>query len=371
MRKMLFVCLFVLVAGGGVAFSRMDSTAETEPAPVADLAGVGALGRIEPCSEVIQVNAPSVMEPPVVEQLLVDVGDDVQFGQILAVLDSHRRQLADVEQARAAVLVAEKSLAQVQAGARSGDIEAQEALVEKTQARLDLAEKQLERVQKLVKSKAASQDDVDIRESEVIVLRRELRQHSAALAAIREIRVVDIERAEAEIIRAKAELQRADADLEVSNIRSPITGQVLRVNTRAGERIDSDGLLDLGDTRQMDVVAEVHESDILKIRKQQSAKIFIRNLSETLSGEVIEVGRLIGRRDVLSNDPVDDTDARVVEVRIRLRDDDGRLVAGMSFARVEVTIETEGASARPAVESDTESGIHRHDASEKVVSEVR
>jgi len=42
--------------------------------------------------------------------------------------------------------------------------------------------------------------------------------------------------------------------------------------------------------------------------------------------------------DVLSNDPVDDTDARVVEVRIRLDKPSSERVAGMSYARVEVVI---------------------------------
>lgn len=34
--------------------------------------------------------APSVMEPPVVEKLLVDVGDQVKAGDVLAVLDNNR-----------------------------------------------------------------------------------------------------------------------------------------------------------------------------------------------------------------------------------------------------------------------------------------
>jgi HlyD family secretion protein len=98
--------------------------------------------------------------------------------------------------------------------------------------------------------------------------------------------------------------------------------------------------MDLGDTRQMDVVAEVHESDILKVDVGQPATVSLRNLNEKLQGRVIEVGRVIGRKDVLSSDPVDDTDARVVEVRIRLDEEDGRRVSGLTWAKVEVTIDT-------------------------------
>jgi len=331
--------VLIIIVSAGVAASRSGiAPQQPQHAATLDAFGVGALGRIEPQSEVLQVNAPSVMEPPVVEQLMVDVGDKVQAGRILAVLDNHRRKLADVGMSEAAVLFAEKSLAQVMAGTRAGDIQAQEALVERTRARLNLAEKQLDRFRTLRQNNALSQDDLEVRASDVDVLHRELEQQQATLVALKEIRSVDVERAEADIAVAKAALLRAEADLEVSLIRSPIDAEILRIHCRPGERIGPDGLLDLGDTRQMDVVAEVHESDILKVKLQQPAKIFLRNLNTTLHGHVIQVGRLIGRKDVLSNDPVDDTDARVVEVRIRLTDAHGQLVSGMSYARVEVTI---------------------------------
>jgi HlyD family secretion protein len=60
-----------------------------------------------------------------------------------------------------------------------------------------------------------------------------------------------------------------------------------------------------------------------------------------LPGVVEEIGLRVGRKDVLSNDPVSDTDARVVEVRVRLGPDGCREVAGLSNARVEVSIEAE------------------------------
>lgn len=341
------ISVFILLAStvALVAASRSIEQSEmtSAAAPVSEY-GVGALGRIEPRSRVIKVNAPSTMEPPVVEKLHVDVGDEVTEGQTLAVLDSNRRELADVEEARASLLVAEKSLAQIQAGAKAGDIIAQEAMVERTRERLKLSEKQLERIRKLVQSKAMSEEDLDVGSADVEVLQRELRQHEATLVALKEIRTVDVDRALAEVARARAELQRADADLEISLIRSPIAGSILRVNSRGGERIGADGLLELGDTSQMDVVAEVHESDILRVQVNMPATILLRNLDRTLHGHVIEIGGLVGRNDVLSDDPVDDTDARVVEVRIRLDAEDGQLVARMSYARVEVTIDTRTSS---------------------------
>ena len=342
MRKtLLFTLLLIVVATGGVAVSYSNvAEKQTPQSPASTVFDVGALGRIDPKSEVIKVNAPSTMEPAVVQQLLVEVGQKVESGQRLAVLDSHQRELADVEKAKANLLLAERSLERVQAGAKLGDINAQQALVDETIDKITLAEKQLERVRKLVKTNASPQDDLDVRESDVEVLRKELRQRESTLVALKEIRPVDVQYAEADVAKAKAELQRAEADLEISTIRSPIAGEVLRIHCRSGERVGNDGLLDLGDTQEMDVVAEVHESDILKVKLQQPARIYLRNLDRTLYGHVIELGRLVGRKDVLSNDPIEDTDARVIEVRIRLNDADGQLVAGMSYAKVEVTIDT-------------------------------
>ncbi|MFO1003570.1 MAG: HlyD family efflux transporter periplasmic adaptor subunit [Planctomycetaceae bacterium] len=354
---------FLAVAmAGAFAANRSLPCAESDksiPAsPLSDF-GVGALGRIEPQSEVIHVNAPSVMEPPVVEKMLVRLGDKVDAGQVLAILDSNRREQSDVELAKASVFLAEKSLAQIKAGAKAGDLRAQEELIARTRERLRLAEKQLERAHELRKSKALSEDDLDIRISDVEVLRRELAQYESALVALAEIRSVDVEKAEAEVARSKAALLRAEADLEISLIRSPLDGEILRIHARVGERIGSEGLLDMGDTRQMDVVAEVHESDILKIQTEQIATISMRNLETTLRGRVIEVGRLIGRKDVLSSDPVDDTDARVVEVRIRLDEEGGRRVSGLSWAKVEVTIDTSTPESLSTDMSDASTAVGR------------
>jgi len=314
-----------------------------EPQPTIQTAPdleVGALGRIEPASRVLQIHGPSTMEPPTVKTVLVAVGDRVTAGQILAILDSHDRELADVEVAKATLQSAEKSLAQVRAGAKSGDIDAQVALVERTRERLKLSQKQLERVRRLAQTRAKTEEDLDIQETEHRVLERELRQEEATLVALKEVRTVDVERAEAEVARAQAALQRAQADLATSKICSPIAGEVLRINYRAGERIGSEGLLDMGDTSAMDVVAEVHESDILKVRPRHPATVILRNMDRQLRGHVTEIGRLIGRKDVMSSDPIEDTDARVAEVRIRLLPEDGQIVSGMSYAKVEVRIQT-------------------------------
>jgi HlyD family secretion protein len=93
----------------------------------------------------------------------------------------------------------------------------------------------------------------------------------------------------------------------------------------------------------MMVVAEVYETDILRVRPGQQATISNRALPETtLQGRVERVGLQIGKKDVLNTDPAADVDARVVEVYIRLDPESSARVAGLTNLQVNVAIDVEG-----------------------------
>jgi HlyD family secretion protein len=186
---------------------------------------------------------------------------------------------------------------------------------------------------------ASTAEDLDEKRSQWESARLELRQASATLDAISEVREVDVQLQECEIEAAEAAAERARADLDATIVRAPIGGQVLRIHTRAGERAGEDGLLEMGRTDAMYAVAEVYEADIPRVRVGAGARVIVPSTGLELPGVVEEIGLLIGRKDVLSNDPVSDTDARVVEVRVRLLPPGGEKVSGFSNARVEVSIE--------------------------------
>jgi ABC exporter DevB family membrane fusion protein len=97
---------------------------------------VSALGYLEPQGEVIKVSAPAFQEGTRVEQLLVKLGQQVRAGQVLAVLDSQNRLQAALEQANSQVEIARARLQQVKAGAKTGQIQAQDAGFQRTQAEL-------------------------------------------------------------------------------------------------------------------------------------------------------------------------------------------------------------------------------------------
>lgn len=136
---------------------------------------------------------------------------------------------------------------------------------------------------------------------------------------------------------AKADLARAEADLELTQVRAPTSGEVIEVYTRRGERVGPDGILEIGRTNNMYAVAEVYETDIVHVKPGQKAQIESPALPKPLHGTVERIGRRVGKLDLLSTDPTARTDARVVEVEIRL--DDSKAVAGLTNLQVTVEIE--------------------------------
>ena len=76
------------------------------------------------------------MEGTRVAQLLVKQGDHLKNGQIIAILDNHERLQAALTQAEAQRKISEARLAQVKAGAKQGDVAAQDARFQKTRAEL-------------------------------------------------------------------------------------------------------------------------------------------------------------------------------------------------------------------------------------------
>jgi len=135
---------------------------------------------------------------------------------------------------------------------------------------------------------------------------------------------------------ARAQLRHAEAELARSTVRAPVNGQVLEVHARAGEKVGPKGILELGRTDEMYAIAEVYETDVGRIEVGQRARVSSPALEAPIEGVVERVRMKIGKLDALSTDPAARTDARVVEVEIRL--DDSEPVKSLTNLQVEVAI---------------------------------
>jgi HlyD family secretion protein len=134
----------------------------------------------------------------------------------------------------------------------------------------------------------------------------------------------------------EAQLARAEAERRLTQVRAPIEGRVLDVHARPGERVGSDGILELGATQAMYAIAEVYETDVSRVAVGQRARVTSPVFAKDLTGVVDKVRPKIQKNDALGTDPAARKDARVVEVEIEL--DDSAPVAGLTHVQVEVTL---------------------------------
>jgi HlyD family secretion protein len=331
--------------------SENAATVSTRNQPITSDRAISALGRLEPEGEVIRVASPSGLGSARVAKLMVKEGDFVQKGQILAQLDSYERSQAELLSAQSQVREQESILAQVKAGAKAGDISAQrrqvlaaEANLQRLQAEYQIAQSDLQRYESLYRDGAVSAITLDsfrLRqqslEHQIKQAEQQVEQAKAQLTSIAEVRPTDIQIAEARLQTALLNVRRAAVNVELSQVRSPISGQVLKIHAKEGENISpNEGLLELGNTRQMYAVAEVYETEIGNVRVGQKAEVSSEAFAGVLTGTVERVGLRVAKNDVLGTDPAARTDVRVVEVKIRL--DDSSQVSGLSNLQVTVRI---------------------------------
>jgi HlyD family secretion protein len=288
------VGVVALLAGFGLG--GRETPPQHAASPAASALGVGALGRLEPKDGVRRVSGPSEMVL-VLSQLLVDVGDPVKEGQVIARLDDY-----PAKQGMVARL--ESSLA------------AKQATIAKLRVTLANAELEARRAEELFAQGVSAPSQRDQARMQVDVARAELESEQAQLEVV------------------KTDLRQARMDLERRNIRSPIDGQVLRVHTRAGEKVGSDGIVELGRTDAMYAVAEVYETDIAHVRVGQQARVRSAVLPRELTGTVERIARTVGKKRVFDDDPASRRDARVIEVEVRL--DDSPAAAPFTNLQVEV-----------------------------------
>jgi HlyD family secretion protein len=302
---------------------------------------VGALGTLEPKSRIIRLSAPTSLEGARIERLMVEEGDSISKGAVIGVLDTADRRKGAVGEAEANLVLAEAKLKQVRAGSKQGDIDAQEAQLVRARSELRNAEIELRRAESLKAKQAISSGEFDQRTLAHETAQAEVKRAESLLDSVCEVRKVDIIRAEAEVAAARAAVESARADFEATQLRAPIDAKVLKIVARTGERVAAEsGVMEIGDTSEMNAVAEVYEADMPLVAIGQSARVVLPSTGAAYEGKVVEIGHRIGRKVILDNDPVADTDARVVEVRIRIESGKGRELSGLSNARVRVVIDT-------------------------------
>ncbi|MBM5821005.1 MAG: efflux RND transporter periplasmic adaptor subunit [Cyanobacteria bacterium K_Offshore_surface_m2_011] len=279
-----------LLVGGVVLHQRLQPARPPAAAvtrPPAPVEAVAALGQLKPDGDVRILAAPitGIGGSPRITELLVAEGDRVRAGQLLARFDNQPLQRAELELIRTRIANLSR--------------------------RLTIQTRDLARYRKLASEGAYSAADLDVLEQRTLELQGQLQE-------------------------ARASLVKAGTDLVNTELRAPIDGTVLRIQSRVGERPGDKGILELGASDRMEAAIEVYESDIDRVRVGQAVTLTSENggFDGTLRGTVRRISPQVRQREVLSTDPTGDADARVVEVRVRLDPEDGAKVADLSGLKV-------------------------------------
>lgn len=207
-------------------------------------------GRIEAVE--IDIAAKS---PGKIEKILVDEGDFVTAGQILAQMDTTILQ-AQKKETEALLRQAENAIetARFQVEQRLSEKEAATAMVEQRQVMVRFAQKCLERSEALAGKNAVATQQVDDDRTQFLgaqamlhAARAEVRAVDAAIATARS----QVIGAESNVEAVKATLERIQVNIDDAVLKAPRTGRVQYRVAQPGEIIPTGGhvlnMIDLAD----------------------------------------------------------------------------------------------------------------------------
>lgn len=313
---------------GGTAASAQSPRPASAPAPVGQTQ-VHALATIEPESGLITIGSRPGAR---ILEILVKPGDDVTAGQPLATLEGHDRAKAQL-----ALAELQKARADFERTTKKDGLVLERATADKARAaRLSLAtqtaqilRKKLDESTPLYNTLGATLTGKDKIEADAKYLELQLQTlkaetdvtllnlESESLAKQRELEDRRLDDANPEFQLADRQIDAAKAAVDETVVTAPRAGRVLEVLARAGE-VGSGELLQMGDLSAMSAIAEVFQSDALRLRVGDPATVELPGA--TVKGKVTRVGVVIGRNQAASLDPRALRDLRVARVTIALEE---------------------------------------------------
>jgi len=317
----------VLTAGGLYLQAKLKPDYSIDPSKLSkvergDIArSVVATGKIEPRVKVEVKSKAS----GIVEKLLVDYGQYVKQGDVLAELDK--------EELRARVREAKASVSAAQAAEQMALASYERNRAESEAPELPFLKSSVDRAAQMHKQGLISRAVLEEAERAYEVARNK------QLIATRNATVTraEIGRARAQAAQAQAVLERAEEDLRNSTIISPMNGLVLSRDVEVGDAVSSILVLGsqatlvmtLGDVSDVYVLGKVDQADIGRVHLGQEARITVESYKDKkFAGNVMKISPLGEEKDNVTT----------FEVRVSIKNPGGLLKANMS-ANAEIVLE--------------------------------
>jgi len=320
------VAVIVLLIAVGVIVAKSGGT-KIDPSKLAkvekgDLAkSVVATGKVTPITKVEVKSKAS----GIVKKLLVDYGDRVKKGQLLAQLDKVEIE-AQVEQSKAALEAAQANLSSSQADFERAKVDAEGPDVPPLKRAYD-------RAIGMAKDGVVSASALDDAEKNYTMAVNKQNVSKAQVTVLK----AKIAQAQAQVMEDQANLKQLDEQLSYTDIVSPIDGIVLSRDVQMGDAVSSILVLGssatlvmtLGDTSEVYVKGKVDESDIGKVYLGQRARIKVESFKDkTFDGKVTKISPMGVEKDNVTT----------FEVRVSIQNPGGELKAEMT-ANAEIILE--------------------------------
>lgn len=310
-----------------------------ETMQVTDVVG---LARLMPRGDVSIVAPPYGAGDARIAEILVAIGDHLQKGAVVARLDNAGQLESAVLLAKANVAVRQATLVQTQTTVQNSRNEAQAGLEQAQSAAAEAAAEYVrakELFQSGVTTKAAF-DAIAAADQQASLAVAKAQATLARFAAKTVDMQPDVIVATRNLDAANAELNRARLDLNRATVRAPITGTVLDIHARAGERPPTIGIMEMGDTDQMMAEVEVYQDRIVSVAVGQPVELVAVAIGQTLQGRVQSIGLTVGRQGLVSDDTAANTDARVITAMIKLDAKSSAIAARFTNLEVIARIDT-------------------------------
>ena len=291
MKKVLAVGILVLIAAvAGFLFFRPVAVT-VAAVTTRDIApAIQGVGTVE--TKVV-VSVSSKITDRVVS-VLVDQGDTIKTGQLLARLDD-TQYMAGVNQAEASLRAAEAQLRDLLAGARPDEIEQLRARLASASAARALAERDFQRTNELFGKELISAQDMDrARQTYDMATAAERdARHALDLALNNWARTDQIEAARAQVHAAQSTLALAREKLADTVIVSPLEGYVVSRDLEAGGVVNPGiPIFKIADPRTAWVTIYVDQRDTAGLAVGTPGDITLRSLpGQVFRGRVARVQR--------------------------------------------------------------------------------
>lgn len=279
-----------LAACGKTAPEPLATTAAAQPVAIAK-------GKIDVEGGVIRLAA---QREGLIQAVLVEEGDRVAKGQVLATIDSRQAALS-VAQARA-------------------DLSESRARLLAAMARSAAADREAARLSGLGQIDAVARQDADKAGDEALVQRSELAAARAAVEA------------------AAQKLKTQEFEIEARQVRAPLDGRIVRRSAKPGDgtsTLNVTELFLLAPDAPRIVRAELDEQFVADVKPGQRADILLEyDEKQAFRGRVLRLGEVFGARKLANDDPNERQDTRVVEMVVAVDGAPGLRIGQRVLVRV-------------------------------------